>query len=128
MKPILPMLLIALGLNGCQEMEPIDLTSLSPQEREAVTSLSWIQQADAEKDAKQAIERGDKRLLAMATRSPNMPGVPAESESKIKAVCGIRYLQGSTDTVFGETHLKLLQAAQAYAAEYNRLMLDACLK
>lgn len=127
MKRILSMLVILLGLNGCQEMEQIDLSTLSPQERDAVSSLSWLNNADAAKDARQAIERGDKRLLAMATRNPNMPGVPAESESKIKAVCGIRYLRGSTDTVFGEAHMKLLQAAQAYATEYNRLMLDACL-
>ena len=128
MKRIIPLLAIILSMTGCQETEQIDLSTLSPQEREAVTSLAWLRNADASRDAEQAIKRGDKRLLAMATRNPNMPGVPAESASKIKTVCGIRYLQGSTDMVFGDVHLKLLQAAQEYATEYNQLMLDACLK
>ncbi|MDJ0805634.1 MAG: glutamyl-tRNA amidotransferase [Gammaproteobacteria bacterium] len=128
MKRIIPVLAIILSMSGCQETEQIDLSTLSPQERDAVTSLAWLQDAEASRDAKLAIERGDKRLLAMATRAPNMPGVPTESASRIKSVCGIRYLEGSTDMVFGDTHLKLLQAAQEYATEYNKLMLDACLK
>ncbi len=127
MKRIFTTLMIILGMTGCQEMEQIDLSSLSSKEREAVTSLAWLKDADASRDAQQAIERGDKRLLAMATRNPNMPGVPPESASKIKTVCGIRYMEGSTDMVFGDVHQKLLQAAREYAVEYNKLMLDACL-
>ena len=128
MKRIITTLVIIAGMTGCQEMEQIDLSSLSPQEREAVTSLAWLKDADASRDAQQAIERGDKRLLAMASRIPSMPGVPAESASKIKSVCGIRYMEGTTDMVFGDTHQKLLQAARDYAVEYNKRMLDACLK
>ena len=127
MRKILSLLLIIMTMNSCQEMDQIDLASLSPEERAAVTSLTWLRDADATRDARQAIERGDKRLLAMATRGPNMPGVPAEQVSKAKSVCGIRYVEGSTDAVMGETHLKLLQAAQAYASQYNSIMLDACL-
>ena len=128
MKPIIPLLTIVLGLSGCQGTDPVDLASLTPQERDAVTALAWLHDADASRDARQAIQRGDKRLYALATRNPSLPGVPAAATSKVKAVCGIRYLDGSTDMVFGDTHLKLLQEAQAYAAEYNKLMLDACLK
>ena len=127
MRKILSLLLISMTMNSCQEMDQIDLTSLSAEERAAVTSLSWLRDADAAHDARQAIERGDKRLLAMATRGPNMPGVPAEQASKAKSVCGIRYVEGSTDAVMGDAHLKLLQAAQAYASQYNGIMLDACL-
>ena len=128
MKQIFSLAVIILSLSGCQGTEQIDLSTLSVQEREAVASLAWLHKADAERDAKQAIARGDKRLLAMATRNPSLPGVPAESVSKLKSVCGIRYLAGTTDMVFGDTHLKLLKAAQEYATAYNRLMQDACLK
>jgi len=126
-KRILAPLLIVMTLTGCQGIDQIDPSTLTPEEREAVEALAWLKQADAARDAAQAIQRGDKRLLAMATRAPNMPGVPAESTSKAKSECGIRYLEGSTDAVLGDAHLKLLQAAQEYASQYNKLMLDACL-
>ncbi len=128
MKRIIPALLITLSMTACQEVDRIDLSSLSPQEREAVTALSWLQEADAVRDAQQAIASGDKRLLAMASRAPSIPGVPEESRERVETLCGLRYVEGSTDAVLGDVHLKLLQAAREYAKEYNQLMLDACLK
>jgi len=119
--------LIIVAISGCQGTGQIDPTSLSAQERAAISSLSWLRDADASRDAKQAIARGDKRLLAMASRSPSLPGVPAEQTSKAKAVCGIHYVKGSTDAVMGETHLRLLQAARDYARQYNGIMLSVCL-
>jgi len=116
-----------LALSGCQPMDSIDLEALSPRERDAVSHLTWLQDADATRDAQRAIRRGDRRLLAMATRGPDLPGVPADQVSRAKSVCGIRYVEGSTDAVMGQTHLKLLQAARDYASQYNRIMLDTCL-
>ena len=103
------------------------MSQVTPQEQSAVESLLWLQQADAAKDARQGVERGDKRLLAMASRGSHLPGVPPELASKAKSVCGVRYLPGSTDMVMGQTHLKLLQAAEGYAADYNRIMITHCL-
>lgn len=126
MKRIL-LLSIILAMVSCQKNEQIDLSQLSPKEREAVTALGWLRKADADRDAADSIQRGDLRLLAMASRGPNMPGVPAESASKAKSVCGIRYLEGSTDAVAGEVHMQLLQQAFDYAVKYNKLLLEACL-
>jgi hypothetical protein len=114
-------------LTGCQEIDPIDPASLSPQEREAVSALSWLQHADAEHDAAQAGKQGDTRLYLMASRSPTLPGIPVEQAETAKASCGTRILPGSTDMVQGETHLRLLQQARDYAAKYNRLILATCL-
>ena len=47
--------------------------------------------------------------------------------SKAKSICGIRYLEGSTDTVYGETHLKLIQRAAEYAAAYNKIVIEQCM-
>ncbi len=124
MKQITLLSILLFGLFGCQE---IDVSQMSPEEREAVTSLAWLKNADATKDAGTAIKRGDHRLIAMATRSPTLPGVPVESSSKAKSVCGIRYLEGSTDAVVSDLHLKLLQEAQKYAEQYNHIMLKRCL-
>jgi hypothetical protein len=126
-KKLLPPLLLLLLLTACQEGTSVDMTQVTPQEQSAVESLLWLQKADAAKDARQGLDRGDKRLLAMATRGSHIPGVAPELVSKAKSVCGVKYLPGSTDTVMGETHLKLLQAAEIYAADYNQIMIDHCL-
>jgi hypothetical protein len=127
-KKLLPPLLSLLLLSACQENNQFDLSQVTPQEQSAVESLLWLQKADAAKDAQQGLERGDKRLLAMATRGSHIPGIALELISKAKSVCGVRYLPGSTDTVMGQTHLKLLQAAEQYARDYNEIMIGHCLK
>ncbi len=103
------------------------MTQVTTQEKSAVESLLWLQKADAMKDAQAGLARGDKRLLAMAMRGSQIPGIAPELVSKAKSVCGVRYLPGSTDTVMGETHMKLLQVAKSYAEEYNRIMVEHCL-
>ena len=128
MRRILPLLLVGMTLTGCQEMEQMDVAELTPQERQAVSSLSWLRDADAERDVWQASRQGDTRLYMFASRIPTLPGVPAEILNQAKANCGIRTLPGSSDMVQGDLHLKLLRQAQDYAATYNRLMLDACLQ
>jgi hypothetical protein len=127
-KKFLPTLLTLLLLAGCQEGSQIDMSQVPAKEKSAVESLLWLQKADAAKDAQQGLSRGDKRLLAMAIRGSHIPGIAPEMVSKAKSVCGVRYLPGSTDTVMGETHLKLLQAAEGYAADYNRIMIEHCLQ
>jgi hypothetical protein len=128
MKRILPLLFVGMTLTGCQETDQIDLASLTPQEREAVSTLSWLRDADASRDVEQASRQGDTRLYVFATRIPTLSGIPAETLNQARASCGTRTLPGSTDMVRGKVHLKLLQQARDYAAEYNRLMLDTCLK
>ncbi len=128
MKPIIFLLFIAYLLSACQEMEGIDMSQLSPEEKKAVESLLWVKDADPNKRAAQALEKGDKRLMAMASRSTSIPGIQPELLSKAKSICGIRYLEGSTDTVFGETHLLLIQRAAEYAATYNKIVVQQCMQ
>jgi hypothetical protein len=127
-KKFIPPLLSLLLLAGCQERIHVDMSQVTPKERKAVESLLWLQQSNAARDARQGLARGDKRLLALATRGGHIPGIAPELVSKAKSVCGMRYLPGTTDTVMGKTHLKLLQAAEGYAADYNRIMIDHCLR
>jgi hypothetical protein len=126
-KKLLLSLLSLVFFSACQEINSIDMSKVTPKEQSAVDSLLWLKQADAQTDAQQGLSRGDKRLLAMATRGTQLPGIKPELVSKAKSVCGVRYLPGSTDTVMGETHLKLLQIAEDYAADYNRIMITHCL-
>jgi hypothetical protein len=115
------------SLSACQNPYDVDLTQMSPDERRGVESLIWLQHADAEQDTHDALSRNDKRLLIMTGRSPDLPGVAPELASKAKSICGVRYVKGSTDTVYGEMHLKMLQAASDYSAAYNRIMINYCM-
>ncbi|MFC1313704.1 MAG: glutamyl-tRNA amidotransferase [gamma proteobacterium symbiont of Ctena orbiculata] len=109
-------------------MEGIDMSQLSPEEKKAVESLLWVKDANPDKSAAEALGKGDKRLMAMASRTTILPGIEPGLISKAKSICGIRYLEGSTDTVFGDTHLKLIQRASEYAAAYNRIVIEQCME
>lgn len=112
---------------ACQTQTDVDMTQLSPDERKGVAALSWLKHADVEREIQTALSKNDMRLLATAGRSTDLPGVPVEMASKAKSVCGIRYVEGSTDVVQGEVHLKMLQAAYDYADAYNRKIIKHCL-
>jgi hypothetical protein len=109
-------------------METIDMSQLSDKEKKAVESLLWLKDTDPVISATEALNKGDKRLMAMASRATVLPGIETELVSKAKSICGIRYLEGSTDTVFGETHLKLIQYASDFAATYNKIVIEQCMK
>ncbi|MET0052528.1 MAG: glutamyl-tRNA amidotransferase [Candidatus Thiodiazotropha sp.] len=119
---------LLLTLTACQERTDIDLSTLTERERQAVEALAWLRQADAKQDAQVAIVHNDLRLLALSGRVPVLPGVATDRSDDAKRRCGIRPLEGTTDTVLGDTHRILLQRASDYAAEYNRIMIAHCLK
>lgn len=127
MKPFIFLFAAALLFTACQEMQGIDMSQLSAEEKVAVESLLWVKDADPKEDAAQALEKGDKRLMAMASRATTFPGIEPELISKAKSICGIRYLEGSTDTVFGKTHLQMIQQASEYAAAYNKIVVKQCM-
>ncbi|MEW8508166.1 MAG: glutamyl-tRNA amidotransferase [Candidatus Thiodiazotropha sp.] len=127
MKPAILLFVGALLFSACQELEKIDMSQLSPEEKKAVESLLWVEDANPDKQAAEALEKGDKRLMAMASRATMLPGIEPELHSKAKSICGIRYLEGSTDTVFGEIHLRYIQRASEFAAIYNRIVVDRCM-
>ncbi|MEW8071021.1 MAG: glutamyl-tRNA amidotransferase [Candidatus Thiodiazotropha sp.] len=128
MKSTILLLLLALVFTACQEVEGIDMSQLSPEEKKAVESLLWVKDANPDKSAAEALGKGDKRLMAMASRTTILPGIEPALISKAKSICGIRYMEGSTDTVFGDTHLKLIQRASEYAAAYNRIVIEQCME
>ncbi|MCG7898647.1 MAG: glutamyl-tRNA amidotransferase [Candidatus Thiodiazotropha lotti] len=103
------------------------MNQLTPEERRSVESLAWLSDVNVERDVQAALDKRDKRLLGMMGRATDLPGVPTELTSKAKTICGIRYVEGSTDVVRGEVHLKLLQRAYDYAAAYNQAILKQCL-
>ncbi len=91
-----------------------------------VQKLQWLDAADPQKDAEQAIKVGDLRLLGLAQRSVNIPGVSNEESSKYENNCGVQLIEGISDVVRSDEHLRLMQKARGYALKYNAIIKTKC--
>ena len=91
-----------------------------------VQKLQWLDAADPQADADQAIRQGDLRLLGLATRSVVIPGIEAEDVLKYEKACGVQLIEGFSDVVRSDEHLRLMQKARSYAARYNEIVKARC--
>jgi len=91
-----------------------------------VQKLQWLDTADPQADANQAVKQNDLRLLGLATRSVNIPGVAADEVIKYEESCGVQLIEGISDVVRSDEHLRLMQKARAYALQYNAIIKTHC--
>jgi len=91
-----------------------------------VQKLQWLDAADAQADANQAVKQGDLRLLGLATRSVNIPGVDKDETLKYEESCGVQLIEGISDVVRSDEHLRLMQKARSYALKYNAIIKQHC--
>ena len=91
-----------------------------------VQKLQWLDAADSQADAARAIKTGDLRLLGMATRGISIPGVETDQIQQYKTKCGVRLLEGISDVVRSDEHLRLMQKARSYALKYNAIIKTQC--
>ncbi|MDH5354224.1 MAG: hypothetical protein OEY09_07265 [Gammaproteobacteria bacterium] len=91
-----------------------------------VQKLQWLDAADPQNDAQQAIKIGDLRLLGMAMRSVNIPGVEKEDTRRYEEKCGVQLIDGISDVVRSDEHLRLMQKARSYALKYNAIIKTEC--
>ena len=92
----------------------------------SIEKLMWLETADARQDANKAIEAGDLHLLGLATRNINIPGVNQADNDKYEQACGVQLIDGVTDVVRSDEHLRLMQKARSYALEYNNIIKTKC--
>ena len=105
-------------LAGCASTaEPID---------PYVQQLQWLDAADPQADANQAVKQNDMRLLGLATRSVNIPGIKKEDLLKYEEKCGVQLIEGISDVVRSDEHLRLMQRARSYALQYNAIIKLHC--
>ncbi|HIP53220.1 MAG TPA: glutamyl-tRNA amidotransferase [Chromatiales bacterium] len=114
------------SLSACNMERPTVETSKTEREQRAMEALAWVEDADAERDAQRALDRGDTALLGIASRVTVLPGIPSSEYARYKTKCGVRLLPGSSDRVYGKRHLELLKKMHRYAERYNRIIKDAC--
>ncbi len=91
-----------------------------------VKQLQWLDAADPQTDAQQALKKGDFRLLGLATRSVNLPGVAKGETLKYELKCGVQLIDGISDVVRSDEHLRLMQKARSYALQYNAIIKTRC--
>ena len=115
--PILTILLCAL-LGACASSS----NKIDPYEQK----LQWLDSADPQADASQAIKQNDLRLLGLAIREVNIPGVNKEDMLKYEEACGVQLIEGVSDVVRSDEHLRLMQKARSYALQYNAIIKTHC--
>ena len=99
----------------------------SPQESDPyVQKLQWLDAADPQADANQAIKKKDLRLLGLATRSVVIPGINEDDTLKYEEKCGVQLIEGISDVVRSDEHLRLMQKARSYALKYNAIIKSHC--
>ncbi|MCG6888542.1 MAG: glutamyl-tRNA amidotransferase [Gammaproteobacteria bacterium] len=115
----LPVVALLLAMiSGCASTaEPID---------PYVQQLQWLDAADPQADANQAVKQNDLRLLGLATRSVNIPGIDKKDLLKYEEVCGVQLIEGISDVVRSDEHLRLMQKARSYALKYNAIIKLHC--
>ncbi len=91
-----------------------------------VQKLQWLDAADPQADAMQAVKQQDFRLLGMATRTVSIPGVSNEDSLKYEESCGVQLIEGISDVVRSDEHLRLMQKARSYALKYNAIIKTYC--
>ena len=110
--------ILALVMTGCA----LQSGNMDPN----VLKLQWLDAADPQTDAKQALKKGDFRLLGLATHSVNIPGVVKEESLKYEMKCGVQLIEGISDVVRSDEHLRLMQKARSYALQYNAIIKTRC--
>ena len=110
-------MLLALQSGCASTAEPID---------PYVQQLQWLDSADPQADANQAVKQNDLRLLGLATRSVNIPGIEKKDLLKYEEVCGVQLIEGISDVVRSDEHLRLMQKARSYALKYNAIIKIHC--
>ena len=91
-----------------------------------VQKLQWLDTADPQADARQAVKKNDLRLLGLATRSVTIPGVDADQVVEYEQICGVQLIEGISDVVRSDEHLRLMQKARGYALQYNAIIKTHC--
>lgn len=89
---------------------------------EPVEQLRWLYKADPEKDALEAIAKGDLRLRAVYGYTMIIPGIK-DDYTKYKKAYGINPIEGTSDYLQNEEHGKLNTIAVKYAEKYNQVIL-----
>jgi hypothetical protein len=87
--------------------------------------LKWVESADPIADANLAIAKGDFRLKGINGLGLMIPGTDLPQYEEATKTKNVISIEGTSDVVYGEEHLRLIDLAFKYAEAYNRQVLSA---
>lgn len=119
MKKLLAIILLVTAMTGCTAISTSTLTK-------SEQKLQWIKDANPQQDAQQAIQAGDLRMMGLVQRAILIPGVALDKINFYQQKCGVKLIEGVSDTVLNNNHLKLMNQAHQYALRYNAIMKAHC--
>lgn len=94
------------------------------QKNDLVEKLRWIESANPDLDARQAIKRKDFRLRAIYGYSLIVPGVEQTNYVEYQKKYGFNPIEGTSDSLVNAEHARLNQLAYTYAEKYNEVILN----
>jgi hypothetical protein len=106
-----------LGLGACGQ------SAVRNREPEAI-HMTGLLGAKAERDAQQALDDGDYRLLAVLGIGASVPGTDY-SYYDVQSACGVRIIEGTSDSRDWLGDVWLNDNARAYAERYNQSIVRA---
>lgn len=113
---------IVLTLTACQMANSGDMNAMN----EYVQKLQWLDAADPIADARQAMKKGDYRLMAIAQRAIRIPAIDRTKYAQAEKKCGIHVMDGVTDFITSDEHRRLMKLARSYARQYNEILRTYC--
>ena len=85
-----------------------------------IRTLRWLESANAERDVAAAVKRRDFRFIGIYGYVPYTPAIAPEIAERY----GVRYLQGTSNSLHGPGGGRLQRLAVSYAKQYNTFMLQ----
>jgi hypothetical protein len=101
-----------------REPEPTPQAIIAPE-------LRRIASSNPAYDFRDAVSRGDFRLVGLKTVGLETPGVQTSAEHlKYTKLLGVRIIEGTSDVLSSKEHGELQEKVRQYAAAYNTLVLE----
>ena len=95
----------------------------SPTPNENVKRLRWLDRADVVSDFRHHVRwKRDTRFVAIYGFATIVPGTD-EGYSRLIRQRGVRYIEGTSDTLASPEEQRLNDKAEAYAERYNAMLL-----
>lgn len=129
-RTLLPVLtvLTLLTLSACKEPTSVDTPAATPsqQDRAFIDKRLALQAKKPRKEARKAIQQGERYFLCGIGRGSHAPGIAPQLYQVARQHCPTQCLEGVSDAIYGKHHLAYLDTARRYAAQWNKVMLTVC--
>ena len=113
MKIIIPLFILVL-LSGCQD------TDYDKEMKKIKNEMNWLNNANPANDVEKAISKKDFRFIGIYGAKLITPNIDINCLNREK---DINPIKGTSDTVLGYEHAKLIAIAATYAEYYNFRMM-----